>query len=480
MPISEILESIKSNPNFKNLFPSSSYSPLYEEDHINSSDTLKEFLYIKQRNALRKKNYNLYYEHYATSNFSFNRFSNQNPYYLYQLISLDGYSVKSVPGVPPVMSGVTSSDPQDFVNHSKEFFDVPFDHLNKGISSFPEFDQSLSSNSLLFPGVKYIGNSIVIFEQPPSFRHVSYQNTYRDAITNDTEYNEYYVPVPWQIYIAKFSPDMRLVAVNMYFSNTPFYSFDQPLYSPPMFNFYSNGNLCRPFFSAMEDVEKYPKNISGVIASAFDWIWNSGYNYDITMSISDYLCSQKFLSMEPYISPEARSSFDLIKNYYCRYGKNRSLIPINSLSHGHIQEFFNFWQSVSLNDILNVQWNTFCRYGDFFYSSMHTYVFDHFSEDLNKYISDNNYTIAEYDEDSYYDEEGNLIESEDGDNVVTTDYIINNTTFTQYIYPKIWQIDSTMKHAIAMINSRYSFPNSDKSSYDVQLETFKNSLMSHI
>ena len=54
----------------------------------------------------------------------------------------------------------------------------------------------------------------------------------------------------------------------------------------------------------MEDIEKYPKDLSGIIASAYDWIWNSGFNFDITESISFFLHTKKYEQFEKYLKPQ--------------------------------------------------------------------------------------------------------------------------------------------------------------------------------
>ena len=52
----------------------------------------------------------------------------------------------------------------------------------------------------------------------------------------------------------------------------------------------------------MEDIEKYPKDLSGVMASAYDWIWNSGFNFDITEGISFFLHTNKYEQFEKYFN----------------------------------------------------------------------------------------------------------------------------------------------------------------------------------
>lgn len=474
--MSKILDSITSDPNFKFLFPVSSYPPFYEEQDLKKTNKDSSFDVIRKIMAKAKKNFNLYYEHYVYSkyerNFSSSSYHKDRIDTLldcYGYVSASFSETKQTIEYPFVNS-------QDHIEHFKNFFAVPFDSVNK-ISSV-QSDSTKDNISFLFPGVKYINSDTVIFEQPPSYRYVSYQEAYRDALSNETPYNEFYVPLPWQIYVAKFSPDMRLVAVNMYLSNTPFYSFDQPLYSCPMFNFYSNGNLCRPFFSAMEDIEKYSKDISGVIASAFDWIWNSGFNYDITMSISDYLCSKNFISMQAYIPDDykIKSYMTTLISYYNRYGNNVCVIPQNSVNPEHIRMLFAIWESININDILNIKWNSFCKYSDFFYQSTEYYIdtTPEIMEYFNNYVSSNNITIGDPEE---YEEEDSYSEN----HYASLDDVISSSQFYSKVLNKMYSTSSTMRDAVRMINRSYSFGSSSaKDSYSFQLEVFSNLVNSYL
>ncbi len=66
--------------------------------------------------------------------------------------------------------------------------------------------------SVIFPGIRYISDTILIFERPPTMKPYSYSNAYRESITDETRSQEFYIPIPWQVYICSFDPrEMRLL-----------------------------------------------------------------------------------------------------------------------------------------------------------------------------------------------------------------------------------------------------------------------------
>ena len=217
--------------------------------------------------------------------------------------------------------------------------------------------------SLLFPGVRHLSPGIILFERPPTYKVVSAYNDYRDQISTQTGTSEYYLPIPWQVYIAMYNPeDMRLVSVKMFFASNSLSSLDQTIYSPPLYNFYSNGTLCRPFFSNMEDIEKYPKDLSGVMASAYDWIWNSGFNFDITEGISFFLHTNKYEQFEKYLKPETKANLTWLQNHPLQN------LPSNLPSQWHVP-FFKCWEEIPLSEVSSLTWNPFTD-TDFYYQHL--------------------------------------------------------------------------------------------------------------
>lgn len=316
---------------------------------------------------------------------------------------------------------ITQSDQSySLVDHLSNFMDIAFGKSNESVSN---------DKSLIFPGIRHIAENFIVFEMPPTHRHVSYQESYRDTSTG-IHYREFYIPIPWQIYIATFTDDMRLASVQMYFSKTPLYSFDQPLYVAPIFNFYSDGTLCRPFFEKMEDIEKYSKDYSGIMASAFDWIWNSGFNWDITENISEYLFSKKFVSMKPFVSSIAQSFIDDMSNSL--YVTNGSSSPEQT------RQLFSIWQQVPLENILQVDWNAFCIHEDFNHHSYLQYASEQFDYLVNDYAEQRGYSLV-----SEYESE----EDAESEYVVTYDEIFADSKLRFLLHKEILNYNSTFTHA---------------------------------
>jgi hypothetical protein len=213
------------------------------------------------------------------------------------------------------------------------------------------------------PGVRAIFPGVVIFERPPTMKLVQHVNntvsqlqtdpddlhydedsdSYYDDEGNQVEYEnyvqnqvkDYYIPIPWQLYIATYSnlPSSKYYvnSVRMFFMNSSLHSPNVELYAPYIPNFYVNGLLCNPMLDSFDDINRYPKNVSGVIASAYDWVWNTGFNDDLNENIKltinnnvNELCSlQTKLSL--------RHSANFVGGFY-DYISNFSLEQINSCS----------------------------------------------------------------------------------------------------------------------------------------------------
>jgi hypothetical protein len=170
---------------------------------------------------------------------------------------------------------------------------------NQGkLSKIFQIPDSVDSG-LLVPGLISFSKNVVIFELPPAFKLVSHVPFNKDVITDEIlsrSIVDSYIPVPWQVYVAIFDNEHRLIDTYMFYARNSIitHGIEEHLYSPALPNFYSNGLLCRPFYASSEDVNKYDKNISGVIAAAYDSVWNSGWNTDLIDTLIDtgYSASQ--------------------------------------------------------------------------------------------------------------------------------------------------------------------------------------------
>lgn len=400
-------------------------------DFIKQNDNIKNILQLNPDHIN---------DYYYTEIIDKNRFSGEDDVIVNHFNS--SYSSSVISFVKP--KTIVSDFYNTFVNHYNPF--VPSSNHN---NSFQE--------NILFPGIRYMTPGIVVFERPPAHHVVSVSHDYRDSLKDETPTSEYYIPIPWQVYVCEYNPaDMRLFSVRMFFTESSLMNLDQVIYTPPMFNFYSNGALCRPFFGSIEDIEKYPQNISGIIASAFDWVWNSGFNHDITDSISFFLGNTKgHLQFKNYITPDLKNSYDSFCSQ--RYNPFSHNIPRSI-----VNSFFRYWESIPLEVVSSLKWNPV--------SPSQSFWFSQFSESFNSvvdhYIQTNNLVLVDpscshschcdeccdEDEDvAYCREDGPYFEDEDA---VTYDWVRDNVDLSSY-YTTVY-VNSFSKNIVSVIEDSIS------------------------
>lgn len=230
----------------------------------------------------------------------------------------------------------------DLILNYEQTRDYLVNHYASGYNSYSSFPKS---TGLMPPGVKAIFSNVVVFERPPTYQNIFYIPDNVSETMSEKQY-VYRVALPWQLYIAVYNSDYYLTSVYMYFMDAPLTSVDQNLYAPTIPNFYANGLLCRPNFSSMDDVERYTKDVSGIIHSAFDWVWNNGTNHDLTESMLLLPKYTKDLSSTVFgHTPESRLYFDQ-NNVSTNY----------KLSVGAVTTAFLSWEKIDLKDILNYKW----------------------------------------------------------------------------------------------------------------------------
>jgi hypothetical protein len=193
------------------------------------------------------------------------------------------------------------------------------------------------TENLITPGLKYVYKNHLVFERPPTHKLVNCYSTDLNSIDEYSKTSSYYLPIPWQLYIVEFDPsNMRTCNVSMFFMQTPLLSEDQTLYLPPIPNFYVNGSLCRPFFSSLEDIERYSQDISGIIASAYDWVWASNFNLDLTETISSIYKQKNPIQISRGLGGMERVGYR---------------IPISI-----INEVYSHWETLPLSEVVNYTW----------------------------------------------------------------------------------------------------------------------------
>jgi hypothetical protein len=210
-------------------------------------------------------------------------------------------------------------------------------------------------SGLLPPGVRNIFPGVVIFERPPTMKLVQYINNNVNEIASEGEefYDEeedqytqveispiksHYIPIPWQIYIASYSTrpgsEYLLTSIRMYFSNSPLNHDSIRLYSPYVPNFFTDGLLCNPMIESYEEIDRYSKNVTGVIESAYDWVWNTGFNADL------YECICETIIQKP--------NNLIVENF------SKSIYHLGKSNIVNI--FYSFIADLSLEEVTQMQW----------------------------------------------------------------------------------------------------------------------------
>ena len=236
-----------------------------------------------------------------------------------------------------ITRAISEYDEVHFLNNQQTYNFIE-NYYSNGYLNYSFLDRN---TGLMPPGVKYITPNAVVFERPPS-----YQNIFYIADTVHSEMSErvhtFRVALPWQLYIAFYNSEYYTSNVFMYFMDGPLTFLDQPIYAPFIPNFYPNGMLCRPNFSSMDDIERYTKDISGVIASAFDWVWNNGTNHDLTEA----------MTLLPKYSSDINST--VVASYVQENGYFGNVH--HKLSYSQVISSFQSWEKIDIKDIINYKW----------------------------------------------------------------------------------------------------------------------------
>jgi hypothetical protein len=188
----------------------------------------------------------------------------------------------------------------------------------------------------------------------------------------------------------------------MFFMETSLSSTDQELFLPPLPNFYTDGLLCSPTMSNMEDVDRYPKNHAGIIQSAYDWVWNSGTNHDLTEACL-------------HLSMQLPQNQTVLKNipehvYQLNFPTNSMSMNRYSASPGQVKLMLSVWEKFSLSDVCEMSWpnvsgptRTFdyrtdsVRDQSAYYDNLADYLSGHYDEeDIEAVMENDDYDHSDY------------------------------------------------------------------------------------
>jgi hypothetical protein len=227
--------------------------------------------------------------------------------------------------------------------------------------SFFKFN-NFYSNCIFSPGLLHYDDSIIIFEKPPCKKTINYIAKQESDIRYSDEYSSYEINIPWQVYIVKYSTidypveDSEKIntysyidSVYMFFSNSQINSQDDFLYTAPIPNFYSNGLLCAPSYSSVEDVLflKDDNYINNLINSAYISIWSSNFNGDLTSSLTDYLYS----CYRSYIKSDNSIFMNSMIHKYIGLSHHSYYCDLQ-----YVHSFLSNWSEYSVFDVLSFEW----------------------------------------------------------------------------------------------------------------------------
>jgi len=293
------------------------------------------------------------------------------------------------------------------------------------------------SSGLMPPGVRYIGKNYVIFERPPTYKTVFYTpSTVEEMFDEDGNFDPeesriYNIPVPWQLYIVFFDLNYYVSDVYMYFMNSHLTSPDQTLMLPALPNFYVNGMLCRPTFDSMDDIERYSKDIKGVIETAYDWVWDNGTNNDLTECVVHLVRQNLDGLIFQNIPQELREKYIRKIDYVNVYHFNGTQVDL----------IMSSWEKISMDDIIKYTFPNPSQKKHFDNSPLSYSHDDVPYEHLEEYISI--LFLEDTGDHPSSDDIEEIINSSDYSKTEYIEWLIQNDMYTPKPIPFEWELTSS-------------------------------------
>jgi hypothetical protein len=92
-------------------------------------------------------------------------------------------------------------------------------------------------------------------------------------------------------------------------------------------------------FDTSDEIERYPQNIAGVMASAYDWVWNTGFNADLKECLD--------INFANHVAEKNHIIKDFVNKY--ENGKlSRNLTRYAA--------FYDYLSDFTIDDIINLEW----------------------------------------------------------------------------------------------------------------------------
>lgn len=188
-------------------------------------------------------------------------------------------------------------------------------------------------SGLLAPALRWISKDkrMVVFERPPMIANIEYYPVKRDEILPPEMMKKtlrsYEVPIPWTVYLVYFDAEYTPVETRVYARNSPLQSMKSEVGLLPILNLYGSSKLCNPIFEKYEAMEP---TIANGFNSAYNAVWNSGFNFDLMDAVTGAM--------------QAGVPFPDFKTGQTLGGTNS------------IDVWFKYWSKLSLADVLTCEW----------------------------------------------------------------------------------------------------------------------------
>lgn len=283
-------------------------------------------------------------------------------------------------------------------NKSLYFTSDYIEPLTSYLSSFTTSNSTLPDTGIMPAGVLNVSENVVVFERPPCYQNIQLIPSVIDNIDYDSSSTYIYrLPIPWTLYFVSYSVYNGTYYPNqikMFFMNSSLQTADLSsalLFLPPLINFYNDSSLCNPMFDSMDELTRYDNNVSGVINAAYNWIWNTGSNLDLTMNIIEYFFQ---IRSDPSLYSDNPFVDCLIHPHPTTY----------YLDFKSISTFFHKWEAISLQDVSSITWPNPSHL-----RSIHTHIADIGTSKLEDWFYQNNVNPDDYlSSEEHYEQTGEM------------------------------------------------------------------------
>lgn len=174
--------------------------------------------------------------------------------------------------------------------------------VDNPIGQIKHFRLQRVSTGLIPPGLYYMSpdRKIVSFLRPPERKTITYHGALQQDITSETPSEDFDIWMPWTMYTVigsgthinyVYIHGVTVEAVAHHFgdsSDSYQTLLDSAFFSIPLTNVYADSRFCIPTFH-----ELTYSSVAEMINAAYDVIWNSTFNRDVTAMVELFFVDRR-------------------------------------------------------------------------------------------------------------------------------------------------------------------------------------------